>query len=303
MFMNLLRAEWIKLSRRPMVLIALGGFLGFLVFIHMLFFAVVMLNDGIRSGNSTIQIKMLNEEQVEHLRQQLRFPGVFGGVLSQINGIGGIFAIILSAGAMGSEYGWGTLRVQLARQPRRGRYLAAKVVVLLIVMLLGIAIAMLAGCVLGLIFGAVRGEIGSVSTKHLWLVPLGMLISLYVLLPYILFTIAIATIGRSVLAGVAGGIIFLIMDVGTGTLSFLSEMGGVLTFIYNLAIQQNITALANLNSTLFGLDPLARSSAAGISLEHMPHPAQAAVLIAIYSTLFAGYAIYWLRSHDIHGQQ
>lgn len=302
MFFNLIRAEWIKLSRRPMVTTTLVVFLVLMLVQYIFMFLAILFHDGVQvDASSVVQVQFLAEEQAEILRRFMSFPGIFGAVLSQINSIGAICAIILTAGAMGGEYGWGTLRVQLARQPRRGRYLAAKAIVLLFILLLGIIIAMATGTIMGLLFGLIRDNAGSVSTRHLWLVPLGMLRALYIWLPYVMFTIAISTIGRSALAGVAGGVVFLILDLGVGGLSFVSSMGGILTFLYNLTIQPNITTLAALNGSSFGVDT---SQAIGaLSLSNPPHPIQATILVGLYSILFFGYASYWLTSRDITGAQ
>ncbi|HEX9441632.1 MAG TPA: ABC transporter permease subunit, partial [Roseiflexaceae bacterium] len=128
--LNLIRAEWFKLVRRPMAWVLLAVFLALLALLRLAEFLTLALHDGLLSEGQ-VRLSLLREAQVAQFRLQLSFPGIFGAVLSHVNGIGGICAIVLAAGAMGSEYNWGTLRTQFARQPRRGRYLAAKIVTLL----------------------------------------------------------------------------------------------------------------------------------------------------------------------------
>lgn len=200
LMLNLMRAEWIKLSRRPMTWVLLGVFLLLMLTTFSAMFFAVALHDGVFGG---VKIAIL-DTLVAQFRHELRFPGIFGGVLGQINSFGGICAIVLAAGTLGSEYTWGTLRLQLARQPDRGRYLVAKILVLHLMLVLGMVIALLAGSLLALLFSSILGATGHVSLRDVLLLPIAMLRALYVLLPYVMCTLAICVIGRSVLAGVAG---------------------------------------------------------------------------------------------------
>jgi len=126
-----------------------------------------------------------------------------------------------------------------------------------------------------------------------------MLRSLYVLLPYVMCTVACGVFGRSVLAGAAGGFLFLVVDVGLGALSFLSQLGGLLGVLVNLAAQPNVNTLIVLNSRSFGLDPaiLTRS----MDLATLPSPLQATLVIGAYSALFFLYAYRAFTRNDIGG--
>lgn len=296
--MNLLRAEWLKLSRRPMAWVLLAIFLALMLLYFVSLFLVVALNDGTFTGGAT-RIQVLREEQITQYRRQLSFPGVFGATLGQVNSIGGICAIILAAGVLGSEYSWGTLRLHLARHPRRGLYLTAKSIALLALLFVGIAIAVGVGALCGLLFGTLLGDTGSIGVRDLLVLPVGMLRALYVMLPYVMFTIACCTLGRSVLAGVAGGLLFLTLDVSAGALSFLAEMRGPLAFAYNLFVQQNITTLVVLNSRSFGLDPTILMGT--LDVDTLPSPLQATLVVALYSALFFASAHRWLARRDITG--
>ncbi|NJK79952.1 MAG: ABC transporter permease subunit [Chloroflexaceae bacterium] len=280
---HLVQAEWLKLTRRPMTWILLGLFLVLLAFNSLGWFLFVALHDGTFTGGTT-RIQILDDVQVNQLRLQLRFPGVFGDVLGYVNSIGGVLAMVLAAAAVGSEYGWGTLRLHLARHPRRGRYLIGKIITLLLVILAGMVIALLIGSLLGLLLGSILGNVGSITPGDLLLLLPGILRALYVILPYILFTIAITIIGRSVLAGVAGGVLFLVLDGGAGALAFVPNLGiPLLTFIYYLFLQPNINALIILHRSSYGMDA---SAITGLSTEGLPPPWQAALMIALYSGIF-----------------
>jgi ABC-type transport system involved in multi-copper enzyme maturation permease subunit len=296
--LNLIRAEWFKLSKRPLIWVLLAVFLALLVLLRLLEFAVLALHDGLFSGGE-VRLSLLEEAQVAQFRLQLSFPGIFGAVFSHINGIGGICAIILAAGAMGSEYSWGTLRTELARQPDRGRYLVAKTVTLLLVLLCGMLIGLLVAALLALLLGGLLGNLGTIAGGDLLMLPLAMLRSLYVMLPYIMVTLACCILARSLLAGAAGGFLFLVVDVGLGTVSFLSELGGLLGFLVTLAVQPNINTLIVLNSQSFGLNPTILSRTMDLAI--LPSPLQATLVIGVYSILFFTYAYYSLLRRDVAG--
>jgi ABC-2 type transport system permease protein len=296
--LNLIRAEWLKLTKRPLTWVLLAVFLGLMVLNLAVEFLVVALHDGAFSGGSA-QIKLLPEEQVTQFRLMVTFPGIFGAVLGQVNGVGGICAVVLAAGAFGSEYSWGTLRTQLARQPRRGTYLIAKLITLHLILLDGMVVAMLVGSLLAGLFGWLLGHPGNAQLGAFLALPLGMFRSLYVIMPYVMFTVACCTFGRSVLAGVLGGMLFLIIDVGVGTFSFLSDSSGVLALVYRFIPQPNINTLIVMNSRSFDLDPalLMRS----LDLGKLPSPFQATLVIAAYSALSFLYAYRALVARDIGG--
>jgi len=294
--LNLIRADWFKLSRRPLAWVLLAVFLASLVLLLLAEFAVVGLNDGLFSGGARAQL--LSDEQVRQFRLHLGFPGIFGAVLGHVNGIGGICAIALAAGVIGSEYSWGTLRTQLARRPNRGHYLIAKLVGLLLALLAGIVLALLLGGLLALLFGSLLKDTGGTATSMSAL-SLGVLRSLYVLSPYVLCTVACSILGRSVVAGAVGGFMFLLADTGLGALSFLASLGGPIAFLLNLIVQPNINTMIVLNSQGFGLDPAALTRT--MDLSTLPSPLHATLVIGAYSALFFVSAYCLLLRRDIGG--
>jgi ABC-type transport system involved in multi-copper enzyme maturation permease subunit len=259
-------------------------------------FAVVGLNDGLFSAGARAQL--LSEEQVRQFRLHLGFPGIFGAVLGHVNGIGGICAIALAAGVIGSEYGWGTLRTQLARRPNRARYLIAKIIGILLALLAGILIALLLGALLALLFGSLLADTGG-APASMPALALSVLRALYVLLPYVLCTVACSILGRSVVAGAVGGFLFLLADAGLGALSFLAGLGGPISFLLNLIVQPNINTMIVLNSQSFGLDPAALTRT--MDLTTLPAPLPATLVIGVYSALFFASAYRLLLRRDIAG--
>jgi ABC-2 type transport system permease protein len=298
MFRNSFRAEWIKLSRRPLAGVLLGVFLLLTTLFLSFWFAIVALQEGIFDGGQT-RIELLRPEQIAQIKLQVSFPGIFGAMLGQINGVGGILAIILAGGAMGGEYGWGTLRAQLTHQPRRSLHLLAKCAALMLLLAVGSLIALLYGSGLALLYSNLLGlPIQLTWSDLLGLLP-GVGRALYVLLPYVLCSVAFAILGRSTLAGVGGGLTFLAFDVGFGSVNALGLSNELVRGLINLLLQPNINTLVVLNSQSYGLDQsvLARN----LDLSLLPSPWQALVIIALYSASFYVSAQWLLMRRDVGG--
>jgi ABC-type transport system involved in multi-copper enzyme maturation permease subunit len=286
--LNLIRAEWLKLTKRPLTWILLVVFLALLAlqFIQFLFVA-------------TVGALVLNPAQVDEMRRRLMFPGMFGAAFGHINGLGGIFAVILTAGALGSEYSWGTLRVHLARQPSRTAFLLAKLITVLLLLVVGMLITLALSVVLGLALGAFLGGSGAFDPGALAALPLALLRALYVLLPYILLTFSFTVYGRSLLVGLAGGLVYQVFDITFGAVVTFARLGGVWRFVYNLIIQANINTLTWLNSTAFGLDPAAIDQGFDVAL--LPSPLQATLVIGFYCAVFLATSLWLFRRRDVMG--
>ncbi|GAB4201237.1 MAG: ABC transporter permease subunit [Roseiflexaceae bacterium] len=292
--LHLIRAEWLKLTRRPLTWVLLAVFLLLLLLQSLSQFVFVLMGPG-----------LVQPLQYAEFQRRAVFPGLFGAVFSHINGLGGIFAVILAAGAMGSEYSWGTLRTHLARYPARPAFLLAKIITLLLLLLVAMLIALAVGALLGLLLGSIgqgAGVLpegaGRLNVGALVLLPLALLRALYVLLPYVLLTISCCVVGRSLIFGLAGGLLLLVFEAGVGTLATFSMLGGIWLSLYNLMIVQNITTLTVLNNHDFGLRP---EDLVALDLSALPSPLQATLVVACYSAVFLGTALYYLNKRDVGG--
>ncbi len=286
---NLIRAEWLKLSRRPLTWILLSIFLGLLVLQVLVQFALLAgmpVQSGVMSAQS------------EEWRRGILFPGIFATALSHANGLGGFFAVIFAAGAIGSEYSWGTLRTHLARDPARDRYLLAKLATIMIALTVAIVLAVALASLLGLILALPLGAGVSVAPGDLVNLVVSVVRALYVLLPYVLLTAYATLLTRSLLGGVAIGLFYIVAEAGFGALALLQVLGGVWVLVYNLTIGQNINTLTLMNRHAFGLRP---ETTAPLDLSQLPSPLQATLVIGVYSALFLFLSLHLFRTRDITG--
>ncbi len=288
-FGGMLRAEWLRLRKRPMTLVLLAVFLALLA-IQLLVQSVFVQLTGQQNGGAGLGM------QTAAWQRRLIFPGVFGTVFNHTNGLGGILAIILAAGSMGGEYSWGTMRAQLAREPDRLRYLLAKIAALLLALLASMGCALALGTLLALALGALTGAFGSVQPRDILLLPAAMLQALYVLLPYVLLTIAFTILGRSQLAGVVGGLLYLVFEGGVGGFALFGLLGGVFLTLYNLLPGQNINVLVMANAQLFGLEP---EMVGALRTMTFPPYSQAIAVVAVYCAMFLAIAAARFGKTDI----
>ena len=286
---NLIRAEWLKLSRRPLSWILLILFLVLLVAQILTQFALT-LGMPVRSG--------IVSAQFEEWRRGVLFPGIFATALSHVNGLGGIFAVIFAAGAIGSEYSWGTLRTQLARDPARDRYLLAKLTTIMLMLATATLLATLLAALLSAVLSPILGSAIRITPDDLMNLIPAILRALYVLLPYVLLTAYATLLTRSVLGGVAIGLSYIIVETGFGALALLRVLGGVWALVYNLTIGQNINTLTLMNRHAFGLRP---ETTAPLDLSQLPSLLQATIVVAVYSALFLAFALILFRRRDISG--
>lgn len=289
---NLVRAEWLKLTHRPLTRVLLGVFLAFLALQSVAYALIVVAH----SAGLTQMTPAFGPAQLEEYRRRAVFPGMIGAAFGHINGLGGIFAVVLAGAAMGSEYDWGTLRTQLARTPDRGRYLLAKVMTLVLLMVAGALITVAFGLALGAVLGRVVGSATTPDAATLAAIPLAFVRALYVLLPYVLLAVCLATLRRSLLFGVAGGLVYLAFEAGVGALAIFSALGEPWQTLYGFTIGQNINALTALNSRAFGLHPEVLAN--GLNGELLPSTLQATVVVAVYCMLLFLTTARFIR-HDL----
>lgn len=139
--LSLMRAEWLKASRRPMhrLLLLLVGATGLA---WCLFLAV-------RAG--------ADPAARLSARDVLTWPFILQPALDVLQFFGRLAAIILAASIVGSEYGHDTWKMLLPRRPGRGVFLGAKLAVILGALALGIVVVSVSYVVPGVVSAKLLG--------------------------------------------------------------------------------------------------------------------------------------------------
>ena len=117
-----MHAELLKLRRPAIIYGAAGGMLGFALLATVLTFA---------TATTTVAASPMGGDSLTSTIGQLAQPGGLTRGFTIAAGFIGLLVFVLFTTSMTSEYGLGTIRVLLIRQPRRARLLAGKLLALL----------------------------------------------------------------------------------------------------------------------------------------------------------------------------
>lgn len=238
-------------------------------------------------------------EEWEASRAAFQFPLAFPHIFSTAQGIGTILLIILVAAMVGNEYRWGTVGQMLTRRGARFYYLGAKLLALIIVALIGLVFSLIVGVILisitsSLLAGSINWDF--ISASFVWELVLMFGRTAFVLLPYILLAAVLAIIGRSTLAGIAGGLVYYFVD-GIAS-AILSQGSGWSGRIPDYLTSHNVSAIMSLNQ-LNGVAPgVGPMGVVGIPTQ-LPSTLQATVTLVIYCLAFLAISFYLFRKQDL----
>lgn len=162
-------------------------------------------------------------------RDEFTLPGSIPNALDPGLTVGLILLTVLAASVLGAEYGWGTIRPVLARGPGRSQFLAAKLVLLVLVAGAALLIVVAATAISSWISnGLVTGPAAAGATSwgdaatafgKTWLA----------LVPYAIFTLLLTVAARSSAVGMAIGIGYflgeeIIVAILNGVFSWFSSV-------------------------------------------------------------------------------
>lgn len=277
---DLIRAELLKLRRRTLTWVLFVLLVAFLGLVHLGLYMMVQAPpaEGMPPG--------LQEQMVEEL---LTFPRAFAGILGMVAGIGTFLAIVLGGASMGGEYGWGTVRTVLARGPGRGPFLLVKLSGLAIILAIGLVIGFVVGSLLSGLTAVAIGQgvrLASVPAGFIGDLAVGAVKAWAVLCFYALFGLFLSTLGRSTLAGVAGGLVYYFVD---------SLAGQLFPRAAPYLLGANTNALLAFSGGRMQVGINVGSAASPQSLS----PGHAAVVLGVYAALFLAASLLLFQRRDI----
>ena len=285
----LVSAEFFKLRKRMMTWVVAAILVGLVILLYSVLWSI--------SGrNSTFGEH--HEFTSQDLRRALFLQSSVPFSLELVGTFGAILAMVLAAGAVGSEYSWGTVRLVATASSGRIRTMLAKFLVVFGLVGIGALLAVFVGVIYSAIITFTNGG----SSLHF---VTGSFLSdqlqsygrtIFVLLPWISLAFAAAVVGRSTLAGAGAGIGLAFMEPLVGGLMRLGDHPW--KDIPNYLIGANAQTILQENALpdvlpRFGPGPeeLAKRGA--------PGPWEAALLLAIYAIVLVSIAFYAYRHRDI----
>ncbi|GCE30657.1 hypothetical protein KDA_61410 [Dictyobacter alpinus] len=204
----------------------------------------------------------------------LVFPGSLQFMLGYLGLLAPIFLCIIAGALIGGDYGYGLHRQMLTRGLSRAQVFTAQVLALSLLVLGFVGIAILLSILLGMLIGPLFGIAPTLLPLNGWLgVVLTWLTQSVRYFLYMLIAVLAATIGRSVLAGIAFSIGYVFVEflattilfslvgglsvtVGNAIVSFVSNLPGVVTNTLNsystaVIVGQPIASLSELPWQIF----------------------------------------------------
>ena len=275
-------AEVFKLRKRPMTKVLLFTLIGMIVVVYMAVFF-----------STTAPFHPSEEEfTILPLLQQLRFSIPFALLI--LFQMGTILAIVLSAGSIGGEYGWGTIRTTLICSESRAKFLAAKLITVLLMVLAGMIIGLVAGFVTCLITTAIGGlpfDLGFITAGYLWDHFLQFWRTFFIIMPYVLLAFLLSILGRSTMPGIAISVGVFFLESLFATL--FKAAGGWIAHIPDYLPAANTAPIMAL------ILPLPEGIKEKMGLVASGGVWKAAAVLAGYCILFLVLSFYLFRRRDV----
>jgi len=286
---RLIAAEFFKLRQRMMTWTLALVLVGLIVLIYSVLWSV--------SGRVTT---FGSEQQftAEDLRRALFLQTSVPFSLAVVGSFGIILGAILAAGAAGSEYAWGTVRLVATASRGRLQTIAAKLIVVFGLVAAGALLAVIVAVIYSSIitFSSGGSSLSFVTPTYLSDQFEAYGRTLFVVAPYVALAFAAAVIGRSTLAGVGSAIGFAFMEPLVSGLMRLG--GGFWQDVPKYLINANVQVIV-LQNKLPDVLPRFGASHQDLEGQHLNSPGVAAIILGIYLVAFLALAFYVYRRRDI----
>ena len=231
-------------------------------------------------------------EQQETLLQQgydgFTLPGSLLAAFGIASSIGLILLTVLTASAIGSDYGLGTIRPILARGTGRLPYLTGKFLMLLAAAL-GVvgAVTVLSSLIA---VGIAEAPPGVASEPSDWSGAASAFVRTWAsFIPYIAFTGMVSVLTRSAAAGMAVGLGYYFAESLLGAL-----LGGLFSWFSTVG---DFLLIRNINALAGGFDIGSGGGSSGSDIGLV----QAAAALIVYTVMLTGIAIGSFQKRDVTG--
>jgi ABC-type transport system involved in multi-copper enzyme maturation permease subunit len=222
--------------------------------------------------------------------QGFTVPGSFSSALGVVQTLALILIAILTASAIGIDYGSGTLRSVLTKGTGRWPYLAAKLLTLAVLAALGLVVTLATVAISSAIAGALAGAApasGAVAERTWADSGIALAKAWTSVLPYLGLTTFVTVLARSSAAGMAIGLGYYFLEQ-----ILIALLSGLFSWFQNVAdflLVRNISALTQGTGGGFG--------ATGA----LPDVMHAIIVLGVY-TLALGAGAFWLfERRDVQG--
>ena len=279
MTLNLWRAEWLKVRKRPVNRGILGAMLAIVlvVFVALTVFALVDREDFMDEATSVMP-----------------FPSSLGTGVDLLANLGGLLVVVFVANSVGSEYGRDTWKVILPRYGNRPAFLVTKWIVGLVALLLLFTAMAVSAVVLGWLGALILGiPVGASSTGPTaeQFRNLGVMALDFIFIGTLTFFGAVVT--RSTIGAAIAGIL---------SSTILAVLGPLLSLLYaGAAIVVPTAHIENLRLGWVMPGPQAAAEQAELFNRFVP-PLVSALIVVGYIVVLLGSSLYLFKRRDMAGE-
>jgi ABC-2 type transport system permease protein len=215
-----------------------------------------------------------------------------GTLLAGFPFFGGVFALMLGVFALGSEYGWGTLKTLFTQRPGRVRVLAAKLAALAIVLVPFVLTLFAAGAVASYVIAQI--EDAPVNWPSAWLLVRAIGAGWLILAVWAALGVLLGVLTRGTSLAIGVGILYAL--VIEGLLSAFADSVSVLEPLTNVFLRANGYSIA---TALGALPQEIESNGPGSFSGPFVDSLQALAVLAAFIAAFAALTALLLRRRDV----
>ena len=287
---RLLHVELFKLRKRMMTWVLLAVLIALVALLYVILWNV--------SGEATARLDFNRRFTPADLRRVLFVQYSVPFSLQLVGNFGLVLAVIFAAGAAGSEYTWGTVRLMATSASGRVRLIGAKLIVVSVLVAVGALIAVAVGLFCSWLITTTSGgsDYGFLTQSFIkdQLEAYGR--TLFVLSPYVAMAFCLAMVGRSTLAGVGGGLGVAL--IGPLIASLMEQGGEPWKSLPQYFIHTNAQIILAQNAVPRPL-PTFGPSLRELARQGARPPEEAAVILLVYVAIFLVVTFVVFRRRDI----
>ena len=231
-------------------------------------------------------------DRVARAYNSFTLPGSYSSALGIVQTLALILVAILTASAIGIDYGSGTLRSVLTKGTGRWPYLAAKLLTIALLTGAGLLITLLTVTVSSVVAGQLAGAApaaGTVLPRTWGDTGIAFAKAWVSIVPYLALTAFVTVLARSSAAGMAIGLGYYFLEQ-----IVIALFSGLFSWFQNVAdflLVRNISAWTQGTATTGG----------GFGGGALPDATHAAVLLSIYTLAFLAGAFWLFERRDVQG--
>jgi ABC-2 type transport system permease protein len=285
---RIIRAELFKLRRRGMTWILLYIMMGVMVLINLLLLAISQISLPAEALGGLADLSSM-------LSLSYSLPFTFSILAS----FGAVMAVILTASSVGNEYNWRTLRIALTSSEGRLKFLWAKLISAIVLVIIGMAACLAVGFLVSMVTNVISGnalDFSFLTGGYLWDQFVQFWRTLFIIMPFTIMGLLFAVVGRSAMPGIAVGVGLLFLE--PVITPFMSMADGWVSSIPKYLFSANVNAITALNNLPGTSGPLPFGGGTSTNTSSLP---QAFTVLGVYMVVFLITAFYLFKKRDVTG--